>query len=214
MGDDAIAASRDAIAISRGLPADLHDHGVALFDEAFGDKMRMAIPDRPRRLAYMARVFRGDRAVIALRAGELVGMLGLASGSDAYRGGLLDVPWDPRPFLDLMGLRGAIRAAVGLRLAQHRPAPDELYIDGVAVAATDRGRGIGSQLLEEAAVIAHEHGLRWLRLDVVDTNPRAQALYERLGYRVTKVERMGPLERWTGFGAIISMERPALGPVP
>ena len=198
----------DAIAIRRGLPEDLREAGVCLFDEAFGDKMRMALPDREQRLAYMARVYSGDHIVVAVRAGELLGMLGLASGVGSYRGGLLAIPWDPRPFLDLLGLRGAVRAALGLRLTQHRPASDELYVDGVAVAVAARGQGIGSRLLAEAMLIAREEGLRWLRLDVIDTNSRARALYERLGYRVTKVERMGPLQRWTGFGAIISMERP------
>jgi ribosomal protein S18 acetylase RimI-like enzyme len=202
----------DAIAIERGLPDHLRSAGVSLFDDAFGDKMRMAIPDRSRRLAYMDRVYRGDHVVVAVRAGELLGMMALASAAGAYRGGLIDVPWDPRPFRDLLGLRGAMRATLGLRLAQHRPASDELYVDGVAVAAAARGQGIGSKLLAEAMSIAQEGGWRWLRLDVIDTNPRAQALYERLGYRVTKVERMGPLRRWTGFGAIISMERPVDAP--
>jgi ribosomal protein S18 acetylase RimI-like enzyme len=202
----------EAMTIERGLPEHLRPAGVSLFDDAFGDKMRMAIPDRTSRLAYMARVYRGDHIVVATRAGELLGMMALASDTDTYRGGLIDVPWDPRPFRDLLGLRGAMRAALGLRLAQHRPAPDELYVDGVAVAAAARGQGIGSMLLAEAMSIAREGGWRWLRLDVIDTNPRAQALYERLGYRITKVEGMGPLRRWTGFGAIISMERPVDAP--
>jgi ribosomal protein S18 acetylase RimI-like enzyme len=201
----------EPVEIRRGLPGHLREAGVRLFDEAFGDKMRMALPDRDKRLAYMFRVYTADHVVVALRAGELLGMMGLASMAGPYRGGLIDVPWDPRPFSELLGWRGAIRAALGLRLAQHRPASDELYVDGVAVASMARGQGIGSTLLAEAGLIAAESGLRWLRLDVIDTNPRAQALYERLGYRVAKVERMGPLSRWTGFGAIISMERPVEG---
>ena len=49
-------------------------------------------------------------------------------------------------------------------------------------------------------------GKRFVRLDVIDRNPRAQALYERLGYRVTKVQSFRYKERWVGFGAMISME--------
>ncbi len=196
----------DSIVIRRGLPEHLLEAGAILFDEAFGDKMRMAIPDRQKRIAYMARVYAGDHAVVAMRGNELLGMLGLSAGSGAYRGGLMDIPWDPRPFRDLLGLRGALRAVIGLRLAEHRPAGDELYVDGVAVALPARGQGIGSRLLGEALTIAHENRMRWLRLDVIDTNPRAQALYQRLGYRVTKVEKTLWMERWVGFGAIVSME--------
>ena len=133
-------------------------------------------------------------------------MLGLSSGSGHYRGGLLDVPWDPRSYRDLLGLRGSIRAVLGLRFAEHHPAADELYVDGVAVSPAARGQGIGTRLVHEAVAIAREDGLPWLRLHVVDTNPRAQALYERLGFRVTRVEKTQPLERWLGYGAIISME--------
>ena len=46
-----------------------------------------------------------------------------------------------------------------------------------------------------------------MRLDVIDRNPRAQALYERLGYKTTRVQSFRYKERWVGFGAIISMER-------
>ena len=89
----------------------------------------------------------------------------------------------------------------------HSPAADEIYIDGLAVSAAERGRGIGTQLLSEADVIARELALPWIRLDVLDTNPRAQALYERLGFKVTKVQSFRYKQRWTGFGALISMER-------
>ncbi len=197
----------DDVVITRGLPGHLREAGAGLFDEAFGDKMRMAVPDRDKRVAYLARVLDGDHAVAAIRGAELVGMIGLGSRAGPYRGGLLDIPWDPRPFRDLLGFVGALRASLGLRFAEHRPAEDELYVDGVAVSPVVRGQGIGSRLLREAEVIAGECGLRWLRLDVIDTNPRAQALYERLGYRVTRVEKTYGMERWTGFGAIISMER-------
>ncbi len=203
-----------AVTIIRGLPEDLRAAGVVLFDTAFGDKLRIAIPDRDKRVAYLARVLCREHVVAATRADELVGMIGLRSGEGAYRGGLLDIPWDPRPFRDLLGLRGAIRAGLNLRFADHRPAADELYVDGVAVAASERGQGIGTRLLDEAATIARESGFRWLRLDVIDTNPRAQALYERLGYRVTKVEKVYWMQRWTGYGAIISMERAVDGAGP
>lgn len=194
--------------IQRGLPEHLREAGVILFDDAFGDKLRIAIPDPEQRLAFMTRVLCGEHAVVARRGDELLGMLGLSSGSGRYRGGLLDVPWDPRPYRHLLGLRDSLRAVLGLRLAEHHPAVDELYVDGVAVAPAARGEGIGTRLLHEAVTVAREDGLRWLRLHVVDTNPRAQALYERLGFRVTGVEKTRPLDRWLGYDAIISMEMP------
>lgn len=196
----------DGITIEHSLPQHLRAAGVALFEEAFGDKMRMAVPDRGRRMAFMSRVYVADHFIVALRDGQLLGMAGLRTKGEPFGGGIMDIGWDPRAHRDLLGWRGAVRAVLGLRLADHRPAADEVYVDGIAVAPAARGLGIGTRLLDEVRVVAAGLGKPWVRLDVIDTNPRAQALYERVGYRVTKVQSFRFLERWTGFGGIISME--------
>lgn len=196
------------VVIERALPDERRHAAAVLFDEAFGAKMGMALPDHGTRLAFLARAFRADHTAVATRDGELLGMVGMTARDGPYRGGLMDVPWDPRHNRDLLGLVGAARAVVGLRLAEHRPDADELYIDGIAVAPEARGLGIGTRLLHEAHAIAAEQSMRWVRLDVIDTNPRAQALYDRLGYKVTKVQSFRYMERAVGFGGMVSMERP------
>ena len=113
-----------------------------------------------------------------------------------------------------LGFVGAVRAVIGLSMGQHRPEHGELYVDGVAVVPTAQGRGIGSRLLAEVALIAAEDGFRWVRLDVVDTNPRAQALYGRLGYEITNVQTFGYLRRFVGFGGMTSMELAVVGSPP
>lgn len=208
MTSEGRAVNEAAIAIERRLPEHQVEAAVVVFDEAFGDKVRAAVPDRDRRMAFFARVFDRDHVVTAVRDGELLGMAGLSARGGAYRGGLMNVGWDPRPLVDLLGWWGSMRAVWATRLAAHRPASGELYVDGIAVSPAARGHGIGTRLLEEVATIAREQRMRWVRLDVIDTNPRAQALYARLGYRVTKVQSFRAMERWLGFGGIISMELP------
>jgi ribosomal protein S18 acetylase RimI-like enzyme len=46
-----------------------------------------------------------------------------------------------------------------------------------------------------------------LRLDVIDTNLRARALYERLGFRAVRSESLGPLRHLFGFQTAITMVR-------
>ena len=116
--------------------------------------------------------------------------------------------WDFRPYRDLLGWFGAMWAVWGNRLADHRPEADEVYVDGIAVSADARGLGIGTRLLDETTAIARANGKAFVRLDVIDTTPRAQALYERVGYKVTKVQSFRFKERWVGFGGMISMELP------
>jgi ribosomal protein S18 acetylase RimI-like enzyme len=197
-----------AVVIEHGLPPELRAQAVELFEEAFGPKMRATVPDRTKRLAFMARAYRADRAVVARSGDRLLGMAGLSTRGQPYGGGLVDLSWDPREYVDLLGWAGALWAVWGLRLGNHAPREDEIYVDGIAVSPAARGRGIGTRLLAEITDIARRHGKRYVRLDVIDTNPRAQQLYERIGFRVTGVQSFRWSQRWTGYGAMISMEQP------
>lgn len=194
------------VEVRRGLPEGLRGQAGDLLEEAFGEKNRAAIPDAAKRVVFLRRAIDARHVVIAARRDELLGLAGLSSRDEAHAGGLLDLGWDPRAHVDLLGWMGAAWAVWGLRLGQHRPASDELYLDGLAVVPRARGQGIGTRLLTEVMGIAREHGKGVVRLDVVDTNHRARALYERLGFRVVGGSGLGYGQRWTGFGAILTME--------
>ncbi|MER7517440.1 GNAT family N-acetyltransferase [Streptomyces sp. NPDC126499] len=55
-------------------------------------------------------------------------------------------------------------------------------LNGLDVRADLRGRGIGTALVRAAEDLARERGRTLLGLGVADDNPRAAALYARLGY--------------------------------
>lgn len=80
-------------------------------------------------------------------------------------------------------------------------------MDGIAVAPDVRGRGVGGLLIEEVAAVAAEQDCREIRLDVIDTNPRARALYERRGFTAVRTEHTPYLRRLL-FGAVTTMHRP------
>jgi ribosomal protein S18 acetylase RimI-like enzyme len=73
----------------------------------------------------------------------------------------------------------------------HRANPEHpansLYVDGIAVGAEFRRRGVASALLRQAARTAADAGLRSVTLNTAETNAPAVALYERLGFEVTTV---------------------------
>jgi ribosomal protein S18 acetylase RimI-like enzyme len=198
----------DPVSIAHGLPDEMREQAAAIFEEAFGSKMRMVVRDTEKRLEFLRRMYVADHAIIARRGDELLGMTGLGSRGGRYGGGLMGSSWDPRPSRDLLGWAGASWAVWGMRLSDHRPKADELYVDGIAVLPEARGLGIGTRMLDEAAATARDLGKRFVRLHVIDTNPRAQALYARLGYRVTGVQSFRFKERWVGFGGMVAMELP------
>jgi RimJ/RimL family protein N-acetyltransferase len=63
---------------------------------------------------------------------------------------------------------------------------------GISVREDQRSRGVGSALLETAISWADESG-RVARLEILsyETNPRARALYEQLGFQAEGVKRAG-----------------------
>ncbi|MGC8784833.1 MAG: GNAT family N-acetyltransferase [Armatimonadota bacterium] len=87
--------------------------------------------------------------------------------------------------------------------------PTRSYLESLAVDVRYRGQGIGTLLLERCFEESRQAGKREISLHVVDTNPHAKRLYERMGFRTVRVERFGWIaSRWMGFSAQYFMVRP------
>ncbi|MBV1914216.1 MAG: GNAT family N-acetyltransferase [Pseudomonadales bacterium] len=66
------------------------------------------------------------------------------------------------------------------------PRQDELYLSNFGVSPDYRGRGIGSLMLDNKIGYAKNSSYSIFSLDVAETNPRAEALYNRKGLSVVK----------------------------
>lgn len=62
-----------------------------------------------------------------------------------------------------------------------KPRRGELYLSNFGVAVDRRGSGVGSTMIRHKLDEAKNKGYRVFGLDVADTNPRAERLYQRLG---------------------------------
>ncbi|WP_070964109.1 GNAT family N-acetyltransferase [Vibrio sonorensis] len=82
---------------------------------------------------------------------------------------------------------------------------DELVLDGIAVSAAQRSRGLGSQLLNHVKEFVIENRYQSVRLDVVNTNPKAKALYLRHGFKVTSEDHWPSIYRSFGFSSVATM---------
>ncbi|MFC8957454.1 GNAT family N-acetyltransferase [Streptomyces sp. NPDC057101] len=192
-----------APAIRRGVPSGAEERVASLYWEAFGRKLGAALGPAEDGRAFIARHLHHDRAAVALApgGGRVVGVAGYRLGGRGLVGGGV------RDVLSRYGLvRGLPRLAV-LALLERTPEPGELVMDGIAVDPAHRGAGIGGLLLTEIAAIAAAHGCSRIRLDVIDVNPRARALYERHGFAAVRTERTPYLRGLMGFGAVTTMHR-------
>ncbi|MFD9047107.1 GNAT family N-acetyltransferase [Streptomyces zaomyceticus] len=188
--------------VRRGVPEGSEARVAALYWEAFGRKLGAALnpPDKAR--AFLAAHLHHDRGVTALVDGEVAGVAGYRLGGRGLTGGGAS---------DVLAAYGALRGLhrlTLLALLERRPAARELVMDGIAVAPEHRGTGIGGRLLREIAAVAAEARCRRVRLDVIDVNPRARALYERHGFVAVRTENTPYLRGLMGFGAVTTMHRP------
>ena len=78
-------------------------------------------------------------------------------------------------------------------------------MDGIFVTQNARGMGLGRALLQAIKTKADQRNCRDVRLDVIDNNPRARALYEREGFIAGKVQTLGPLKHLFGFSSATEM---------
>lgn len=195
-----------AVTIFRGLHPQLRPQAARLYWEAFGGKLGRVLGPDARALRFFERVIRGDLCFSAVGdGGELVGVAGFKTPAGSFAGGT----WGD--LTEIYGRWGGRWRGSLLWMLGREVDNDRFLIDGICVAKAHRGKGVGSQLLSALYQEAAERGYGMVRLDVVQDNFRARALYERQGFRAVKTEELGLLRFLFGFAASTTMVRP-LGP--
>ncbi len=185
-----------------GLPAPLVPEATALYWQAFGAKLGRVMGPEPRALAYLARVMRPDRCLCALDdRGALLGLAGFKTPQGAFAAG------SATDLRTVYGPAGAFWRDRLLRRLDTEAPDDRFLIDGICVARAARNQGIGTLLLAAICDLAAQRGYSAIQLDVVNTNARARALYERLGFQLASTQSLGPLRHVFGFSAALTMVR-------
>jgi ribosomal protein S18 acetylase RimI-like enzyme len=188
--------------ISRGIrPAD-RATVTQLYWGAFGEKLGKVMGPADKAHAFIERVLDPTHAICAHDAdGQLLGVAGFKTVDGALVGG---------GFADMKGVYGLIGAlwrSALLGLLERDTEHARFLMDGIFVAPAARGQGVGTRLLEAIAAEAASRGFAEVRLDVIDSNPRARALYERQGFRAVDTQSTGALRHVFGFRSATTMVR-------
>jgi ribosomal protein S18 acetylase RimI-like enzyme len=183
------------------LPETLRGDAAALYLSAFEGKIGPVLGRGDRARAFLADCIDPAQAVAATsRDGrQLLGVAGMRDASGAFMGG------GAAELSRHYGMIGGMIRGFALSALERDAAPGVLQMDGICVAQSARGRGVGSALLHAMAAQARSRGAAELRLEVVDTNPRAYALYLRCGFQEVKRTELGPLRHVFGFRSAVTM---------
>jgi len=162
---------------------------------------------------YIAHEFRSGRGFIghrihtvAIADGRIVGV-GAFYTRDQYgaleRGSGLEI----LRFYRFTKIPSVVRAAGHAGSVLKKPRPGDVYIANLGVHPDARGNGVGSALIAHESAKAKAAGFQKMTLDVADNNPRAQALYERLGFEVIR-EKQFKGDGGAGVPNLRFMKRP------
>ncbi len=191
------------MSIRRGFPATARGEVAALYWQAFSGKLGRVMAPDSLAIAFVDAVLNPRFALCAFAPeGRLMGVAGFKTSDGAFVGG---------DFTDLSrvyGPFGAFWRGLLLNMLERPIEPGRLLMDGIFVERGCRGAGVGSALLDAIAEEARRRGLSEVRLDVIDGNPRARALYERKGFTVVDRSTMGPLSLLFGFKQATTMVQP------
>ncbi|MCB9529980.1 MAG: GNAT family N-acetyltransferase [Myxococcales bacterium] len=188
--------------ITPGFAPAQREAAAALYWQAFGDKLGRLLgpPDRGR--AVIARALDPAFALSAAAPdGRLLGVAGFKTAAGAF------VDLDFADLRAAFGLTGALWRAPLLAIAERPIEAGRLLMDGICVDPDARGLGIGSALLDAIVAEARRRKLVEVRLDVIDRNTRARALYLRKGFRPVADNPIGPLRFVFGFRRSTTMVR-------
>lgn len=188
------------ISLHKGLPPHLRQAAIALYWQAFGGKLGTVMGPDAKAYRFLDRVLRADHCIYATNGeGTLLGMVGFKTPEGSFAGGEI---------ADVRAIYGVLGAAWRLPLLwmlERDTDNARFLLDGICVTRDARGQGIGTALLAAIETEAQSRGYPAIRLDVIDSNFRAKALYARHGYLVEKTDDIGVLRFAFGFQSSTTM---------
>lgn len=136
--------------------------------------------------------------------GEVLGFIGLKDKEIGF------LKYNYRAFKKAFGLVGGTwRYFLNKLFTKYDTQPEfhQEVIELIVVSPKARGLGIGSILMDKAQEYAKGVGRKELILEVVDSNPKAKKLYERLGFYEFDKKDLGPLADKAGFSSYFYMAK-------
>jgi GNAT superfamily N-acetyltransferase len=194
--------TNDAYRIVDHIPEANRTEAAALFWQAFKGKLGRVMHPEAKALSFLNRVLDPTHGIGAVASdGSLLGMAGFKTDKGALIGGGLS------DLAKAYSWPGAIWRGLLLDMLERDTDPNVLTMDGIVVTSQARGKGVGTALLHAICARARDLGKAQVRLDVIDSNPRAEALYRREGFEAAGQKNLGMFAPLFGFRSAQTMFR-------
>lgn len=172
-----------------------------LYEEAFRQKFFPVIKSREKTVEILVDSIVPEYAIAAFEKNRLIGIAGFHGREGYFTGGGSTLEIIRRLGL----LRGLWTILILGIIYERKPGPGELLMDGIAVDARVRGKGIGTGILSKLFEYGLDEGYSKVKLDVIDINDKAKRLYESLGFKATQTHNHPYLKKFIGFSSSTTM---------
>ena len=163
----------------------IYSAGPHEFDYVFATRSHTALDFLKAAFVAGSSTFDYMNHVVALVDGRVVGIGAFYSGAEFSRLNW-EATWRIVRFYGPIKCWSVMRKGIQLQKLIPPPKKDAEFVQNLGIAEDMQGKGVGTTLLERQIEIARGNNRRICVLDVAVTNPRAQKLYERLGFRVVE----------------------------
>jgi ribosomal protein S18 acetylase RimI-like enzyme len=189
----------ESVELRSGMPEEFRREVAEIVYEAFQQKLAPLIGSPEQGIAILEKALDPALAIIAVCQGQAVGIAGLQ-----YDGCNFINP-QRSEFIRQFGLVSGTLRFVMFKTFALAYFQSDMYIDILAVSPAMRGKGVGTLLLDAVFHTARDKGFGSVSLEVVDTNPKARRLYERVGFVAKHTYHYPYLRGISGFSASIKM---------
>lgn len=176
------------------------DKVAELYEIAFGFKFETAISDKKLRIKVLSECFNPEFSYVAMVDNKIVGIAGFQTNKGALTGGM-----DLNGLIKYLGFLKGVWAGLIFSLFERKPKDKQLVLDGIVVDEKYRGCGFGSKLLDAVINHAKKNNYNSVRLDVIDSNPRAKKLYLTKGFIEIQADSFPYLKWLIGFSGSSTM---------
>lgn len=189
------------IEIKLGIPEELRHQAAIVCYEGFRAQMELLVGSQQKGIALLEQSLDLELALMALQQGRLVGFVGLQYENRPF------FRFERSHFTQELGFLRGLLVYLLFNLFATQILPQEMFINVIVVDTSVRGKGIGTSLMQAVFEIAQQNQFHAVVLDVIDTNPDARRLYERLGFKPVRMRKYGYLRNLIGSSAVTTMRK-------
>jgi ribosomal protein S18 acetylase RimI-like enzyme len=155
---------------------------------------------RHKGIAFIAASLQSEFGLVAFHQGKFVGV----AGAKTDKGELFQVRFIT--WIRTYHIHALQSFFIGFPFWYERHEPGVLTLASLSIKEPFRGLGIGTKIVKEFIRYGSAEGFRTLKVEVINSNLRAKALYERLGFKKRKYTSIPrPWSFFLGFTGVYEL---------